>query len=369
MRSHTPYPAHVDLDFLEIIRNFWETGVLDDYSEDHFLIRAINNDVSYFRHFFLRKHITDIDPSTFPWHFIVNLDGKIKNFMNCFGSVKIENFFKNQFAAGKSNYDENQFFEALSEFHVLSFFANFGPAVLKEAIYEPRLGESDKNPEARFIYANDTVLDIEIKTPNFPERNLLENIVIPACLLNNDGRKSLSDFCKINGISCHLPRILKIKDFMNYAGDKFAEISSENHINLLVINWTSTDLLETGLFEPTTLLCNPANGLFRNKDVALNLGISEAALRKISAIFFYMLPEGCLFFNDFRYIFATRQYKIIVNPFASNVDANKIHELTRLAVHFPEELADKRIAFFSLDDKDWDHELREMTRIIVENAL
>lgn len=369
MRSQTPYPTHIDLDFLETIRVFWETGVLDDYSESHFLIRAIHNDVSYFKDLFLRRHIKDIDPSTFPWHFIVNLDGKIKNFMERFGNNKIEDFFKNQFAAGKNNYNENQFFEALSEFHVLSFFANFGPAVLKEAVYEPRLGETDKNPEARFVYTNDTVLDIEIKTPNFPDRNYLENIVVPACLLNDEGRKSLPAFCKKNGINCHLPRILKIKDYMNYAGDKFTEITSEDHINLLIINWSSTDLLETGLFEPTTLLCNPANGLFRNKELALILGISEAALRKISAIMVYMLPEGCLFFNDFRYIFATRQYKIIVNPFASHIDANKIHELTRLAVHFPEELADKRVAFFSLDDRDWDHELWEITHIITENAL
>lgn len=369
MRSQTPYPPHVNLDFLETIKNFWETGVLDDYSENHFLIRAINNDISYFKDLFLRRHIGDIDPDIFPWHFIVNLDGKIKNFTNRFGSNEIENFFKNQFAAGKSSYNENQFFEALSEFHVLSFFANFGPAMLREAIYEPRLVDSDKNPEARFIYTDNTILDIEIKTPNFPKRNILENFVAPACLLNDTGRKSLSAFCQKNGISCHLPRILKIKDFMNSAGDKFAEISSENHINLLVINWTSTDLAETGLFEPTTLLCNPVNGLFRNKEIALDLGISEDALRKISAIFFYILPEGCLFFNDFRYIFATRQYKIIVNPFASNVDSNKIHELTRLAVHYPEELADQRIAFFSLDDKDWDCELREMISIITENAL
>ena len=156
---------------------------------------------------------------------------------------------------------------------------------------------------------------------------------------------------------------------MNSAGSKFTEIASKDHINLLVINWTSTDLLETRLFEPTTLLCNPTNGLFRNKEIALSLGINEEALSKISAILFYILPEGCLFFNDFRYIFATKQYKIIVNPFASNVDANKIHDLTHLAIHFPEELADERIAFYSLDDKDRHTELLEMTRIIIENAL
>ena len=369
MRSSTSYPTHFNLEFLETIRNFWQQGVLDDYSDDHFLIRAINNDVAYFKDLFQRRNITTIDPNIFPWHFVVNIDFKIRNFMDRFGSNEIENFFRNQFAAGKKNYNENQFFEALSEFYILSFFANFAPGPLNESIYEPRLVDSHKYPEARLIYGDDPILDIEIKTANFPERNLVENLIVPTCLLNDNGRKLLSDFCSTNGINCHLPRIMKIKDYMNYAGDKFAEISSESHINLLVINWTSTNLPETGLFEPTTLFCNPANGLFRNKEIALRLGISEEALSKISAVLVYMLPEGCLLFNDFRYIFATRQYRIIVNPFASKVDANKIHELTRLAVHFPEELADPRIAFFSLEDKDWDREIREMSRIIIENAL
>ena len=105
------------------------------------MIRAINNDISYFKDLLLRRHIRDLDPGIFPWHFIVNLDGKIKNFINRFDSDEIKNFFKNQFAAGKSSYNENQFLEELSEFHVLSFFVNFGPAMLQEAIYEPRLGE------------------------------------------------------------------------------------------------------------------------------------------------------------------------------------------------------------------------------------
>ena len=34
------------------------------------------------------------------------------------------------------------------------------------------------------------------------------------------------------------------------------------------------------------------------------VGHVEEALNKISAIFFYMIPEGCLLYNDFRYLFA-----------------------------------------------------------------
>lgn len=85
-------------------------------------------------------------------------------------------------------------------------------------------------------------MDIEIKTPNFPDRDLLENFIIPTYLLNDIGRKKLEDFCNNNGINCHLPRALKIKDFMNYAGEKFSDISSENHINLLVIEREKYDI-------------------------------------------------------------------------------------------------------------------------------
>ena len=369
MRSQTKYPENNDLEIFQTLKEFWESGVLDDYSEQHFLIRAINNDVSYFKELFLRRNINSISPESFPWTFVVNLSAKINNLMHHFGNDKIQKFFKNQFAAGKNNYNENQFFEALSEFYVLAYFANFGSAELLEPTYEPHLVDSDKNPEARFVYKDGTILDIEIKTPNFPKRNLLENFIIPTCLLNEDGRNMLAGFCDSISINCRLPRVLKLKDFMNYAGEKFTDISSENHINLLVINWSSTDLLETELFEPTTLLCNPQNGLLRNKEVALELGISEDALNRISAIFLYMLPEGCLLFNDFRYLFATRQYKIIINPFAQNTNPDKIHELTHLAVHTPEELEDQRFAFFSLEEGDWDAKLREMSNIISENIL
>lgn len=369
MRSNTTYPLDGNLELFQTTKEFWEKGLLDDYSEEHFLIRALNNDTAYFRNLFLRMHIHNIDYRSFPWNFIANLNVKAKNLIHVFGARAIEEFFQNQFAAGKKHYQENQFFEALSEFYLLAYFANFGPAKITGARYEPHLVNSTKNPEARFTYENNMILDIEIKTPNFPDRDYLDNIMLPTYLLNDLGRNALNNFCQKNNITCQLPRVLKIKDFMNYAGEKFSEISSEDHINLLMINWSATDLPESGLFEPTTLLCNQRNGILRNKDIAINLGISEEALNKISAIFLYIIPEGCLLFNDFRYMFATRQYKIIVNPFAKQVNAKKIHQLTHLAVNFPEELEDERFAFFSLSDSDWDSALCEIHKIINENTL
>lgn len=55
MRSQTSYPTTVGLEIFETIKVFWKKGIFDDYSEKHFIIRAINNDVSYFKELFLRK--------------------------------------------------------------------------------------------------------------------------------------------------------------------------------------------------------------------------------------------------------------------------------------------------------------------------
>ena len=35
-----------------VLYKFWREGAFDEYSDDHFLIRAFNNDVDYFKDFF-----------------------------------------------------------------------------------------------------------------------------------------------------------------------------------------------------------------------------------------------------------------------------------------------------------------------------
>ena len=57
MRSQTQYPQKNDLEIIKTLKEFWEIGILDDYSEQHFLIRAIENDVSYFKKIFLRSGV------------------------------------------------------------------------------------------------------------------------------------------------------------------------------------------------------------------------------------------------------------------------------------------------------------------------
>ena len=63
MRSQTVYPVTVNSKIFETIKIFWKKGIFDDYSEKHFIIHAINNDVTYFKELFLRKNIKDINPN------------------------------------------------------------------------------------------------------------------------------------------------------------------------------------------------------------------------------------------------------------------------------------------------------------------
>ena len=111
------------------------------------------------------------------------------------------------------NYSQNTFFEALSEIHLLFFFSVFGPSEIIKATYEPPLGPNRSNPEARFEYADGTILDLEIKTPKFPPRGNLKNTVLPCLLLDDTGREELNLYCQQHDLSCQFPRILKFKDF------------------------------------------------------------------------------------------------------------------------------------------------------------
>lgn len=52
-----------------------------------------------------------------------------------FGEEKIKKCIKNQLSAGKSSYDRDMFFQALSEIEILSFYC--GRIKWTEALYAP----------------------------------------------------------------------------------------------------------------------------------------------------------------------------------------------------------------------------------------
>lgn len=160
-----------------------------------------------------------------------------------------------------------------------------------------------------------------------------------------------------------------MKEFFESAAKKFIVPPSENHINLLVINWSYADIEEVELFEPVKLLCNQANGLFVKRDIALKVGIPEEAMQRITAVLLYRMPENMLFFSDLRYLFQSRSYKIIMNPFVECGNIQMVHDLTSMAVNLPHELDDRRDVFFNFESKDWSEELTKIIEIIDIHVL
>ena len=352
------------------IKKFWKMGVFDEYSNEHFLIKAIENDDEYFKNVFIRNRINPKSALDFGFNFIINFNSRLHGLCQKFGEEKIEIFMKDQFSAGKAHYSESAFFEALAEVHVLAHFLFFTNRRVLSAEYEPRLnGDSRCNPEARIEYDEDLIVDIEVKTPKFEPRDILKNALYPAVLLTDKGRQELNAYCRQQKISVQFPRVLKIKEFMNSANEKFSIPQNEKHFNLLFINWSYSDLYENPLFEPLSLFCNRANGLLVDKNIGKKLKIEEDAYEKISAIIIYTIPVETLLFGDFRYLFRDRCYKIIINPYSRYSNSQLLHDLTGMAVHEPKELSCDLTTFFNFERKDWQKELLKIRDIIENNIL
>ena len=49
--------------------------------------------------------------------------------------------------------------------------------------------------------------------------------------------------------SSKMPRVQKLKDFLNSAADKFEPVDHVNHMNLLYINWSYSEFEEEGYQE------------------------------------------------------------------------------------------------------------------------
>jgi len=375
-RKKLKFPDTLPEELCGTMKKFWERGVFDEYAEEHFLIRAINNDIKGITTALMRKDTAELkhrlydksDLKAFLNNFVINFSAKLTGLCNYFGEEKIEHFLREQFSAGKAQYDEDIFLEALSEVHMLYYFVGLGPAFVKDAEYEPRLGISKKNPEARLVYENNMILDIEVKTPRFPMRNMFKEHILPSVLMDDEGRKMLSEFCEEKQIECCLPRVLKIKDYINSAGSKFETPTSINHINLLVINWTYSEFADTGLFEPITLFCNPENGLFINSNVWNSLGIEADAVRKISAVLLYKMPEEMLMYGDARYLFIKGNSKLIVNPYADCVNEEAVFKMTHLSTQWPD-FDDFRFAYFDLNREDAEMKIEAIWEIIYNHIL
>lgn len=313
MRHHAPPPLKANF-MCEYLNLMWENGWLDEYSNAHFLIASMENHLEQvLGEKQLRANNFDIYDFNqgFALNFCINLSSKLCFLSKIFGEANIEKFVKDQLSAGKAHYNEDQFFRALSEINVLKYYGTFGAAKLLEAIYEPHIGENGKNPEARFVYEPDIVLDIEVKTPGFQHEQYKEKVIIPGLLLDNGGRQILSEYCAGRNIRCVLPRVRKLVDFINSANEKFVFPATDRHFNLLYVNWTYSEFPSNSFLEAYSILANDINGILNHKEIGIKMGVHESAYEKISAVVVYTDSLNGLAFQDFRYLWATHSFAII----------------------------------------------------------
>ena len=323
-RSEKEFPIKDDVILVEFLHHMWEKGWLDDFSDEHFLLRIMENRLTDFigeQQAYLDNTLMYpcIVTRNFASTFLINFSVKMNALKEKFGEKQIEKFVKNQLSAGKKNYNEEQFFRALSEITVISYFC--GLAEWKEKIYEPQINKK-KNPEVRLVSKSNIVVDIEVKTPGFNQNNVNERKLMPTVLLTSDGKMAIEKHCKDNNIKCLMPRVGKLKDFINSAAEKFEIPKDNNHLNLLFINWSYSEFAPDAYLEAYSLLANPINGIIRNRNIGMKIGILEEAYDKISAIIVYSDSLNGLAYLDLRHIWIKQKFRMIA--INQNIDYRKI---------------------------------------------
>lgn len=325
LRSETPFPTEFDNVICSFLKKTWQKGWLDEYSNDHFLIMALEGRLNEFawNEQFLNNNnnafysaITKdgtVDYEAFSVNFCTNLSARLAGMSSMFGENETKRFIMDQLSAGKDDYNDDMFFQAFSEIEILTFFhRRFG---WKEIKYEPPVNLNGANPEACFIgelynKATDTPIEvkvnIEVKTPKFPRLSSHQKrILIPTVLLSSEGRQELPQICDENNIEYIQPRVTKLVDFINSATKKF-NYPKNNEYNLLYINWAYCDFPSNSFLEAWSLLTNQYNGLLTQPEIATTLPfknpVSADAYKKITAVIVYTSSIDQLMFCDFGHV-------------------------------------------------------------------
>lgn len=313
-RSQQECPQNIEFGSLfDYLKSAWKKGWLDDYSDDHFLIKAIENRLTDFvgidqliannNNMLNIVQNQKINFDAFCSIFCLNLSTKLHGLSETFGEKQIERFIRDQLSAGKNNYREDAFFEALSEISVLSFLCG---ANWTKCEYEPPKSQTcKKNPEAKFIYELENkklVVNVEIKSPAFPHDNHKnDKIIIPTILLTEEGVKKIKDYCSNHDIIYLDPRVRKLCDFLNSAQSKFSN-PGKDEFNLLYINWSYRDFSSNSFLEAWALLTNPLNGILTNPIYAKHFGIDDGVFSKISAIIVYTESLEGIMLQSFHHV-------------------------------------------------------------------
>ena len=122
----------------------WEKGWFSSYSEDHFLLKALDGVPDLFTGYVnmlaiasgpLEHNLSSVRSS-----FYQALSNSLNIFENAFSEKDAKEFVVNKLSGGKANYDENQFMQALSELTVIRWFCLYTKGKEKNSVFcEPKL--------------------------------------------------------------------------------------------------------------------------------------------------------------------------------------------------------------------------------------
>ncbi len=303
--------------FCNYLLEAWKKGWFEEYSNDHFLIKALNGEINRFTGFANMLEISSgpfiHNLETIRSSFYQALSISLKLLEDKFSEKDAENFVVEKLSGGKANYDEDQFMRVLSELTVIKWFSMYTRGYnTNKAIYEPRLSER-RNPEARFI-RDDVVIDVEVKTPGFIPISNVKPKITPIILLSEEGRKELTKQCNADEIELRLPDINKLKQHLNDAASKFVVPENNKHFNIAYINWTYCDYPKYAFLEPYSLLVNE-NGVLRNKEIGRAIGFDEDVYTKITAVVVYNENIEGYVNQDLRHIWRHRTFALAINPY------------------------------------------------------
>lgn len=370
-RSEKNFPLG-ESEVYETLRKMWKSGWLDEYSEKHFLIRLLNGDDLVRRMFNHNKCTFDGVIGYNADTFLINFNFRIKEMIKYFGEKEIVGFIRNQLSAGKKHYNQNMFFQALSEIEIIRYFLAFGNSFEKKCEYEPHVQGSKCNPEVSIEYKDGTLVNIEVKTPEFTDQLHKFDRYMPLILLNDEGRYEFENVCKKVGAYAIMPRVMKLKQFLNSAATKFEEIKDGKMVyNILFINWSYTEISPNGYYEACSLLYNNINGILKHPKIGRKLGISEDVYRKVSAVFVYQCPDEMIIYGDFRYLFASRSASFLINPYIIDTKEKKDKICRLMRFNKNDFLWDESVIVnFDVDEKHLNRKIIEqLGEVVQKNAL
>ena len=130
MRHEKTFPKQEGL-IMQFLHRAWCAGWLGEYSDDHVVVRAFEKRIDTFTAFnqfsgntvnssVIIYSFNDFFDKGKCESFSMNLSLRLQYMSSVFGDKAIQDFVQNQLAAGKGKYNEDSFFEALSEISVLS---------------------------------------------------------------------------------------------------------------------------------------------------------------------------------------------------------------------------------------------------------